>query len=254
MAQRVVTSFVNTNIPGAYPNISVKSNPVGLGASGNVVIIGEADGGDSYQNVVLKNNSFTPDQLDKVSQTYISGQIVDAFRAFSAPSSDADISGSANRIYIVKTNSSSKASAIVDTDYGILKDQNFGKNGNKYKYQITSTAAEATPEQSGSTIVAFGAALNGQTFQIRLNGLVSNTVTLSAVPSDHSNLATLIVELNSMLPAGITASAGTATNSLKLKINNDVAANRKGWGKSFDRSIQWALILPLAAIPCPLLC
>ena len=234
MSQRVVTSFLSTNIPGAYPNISVKSNPVGLGSSGNVVIIGEADGGDSYQNVVLKNNSFTPDQLDKVSQTYIGGQIVDAFRAFSAPSSDADISGSANRIYIVKTNSSSKASAIVDIDYGILKDQNFGKNGNKYKYQITSIAAEATPEQSGSTIVAFGAALNGQTFQIRLNGLVSNTVTLSAVASDHANQASLIVELNSMLPAGITASAGTAVNSIKLKINNDPAANRKGWGKSFE--------------------
>lgn len=234
MAQRVVTSFVNTNIPGAYPNVTVKSNPVGLGASGNVVIIGEADGGDSYQNVVLKNNSFTPDQLDKVSDQYISGQIVDAFRAFSAPSSDADIAGSANRIYIVKTNSSTKASAIVDTDYGILKDQNFGKNGNKYKYQITSIAAEATPEVSGGTIPAFGASLNGAEFQIRLNGLASTTVTLSATPGDHADIATLIIELNGLLPAGITASAGAAPNSLKLKINTDAAANRKGWGKSFE--------------------
>jgi len=234
MAQRVVTSFVNTNVPGAYPNVTVKSNPVGLGASGNVVIIGEADGGDSYQNVVLKNNSFTPDQLDKVSQQYLSGPIVDAMRAFSAPSSDADIAGSANRIYIVKTNSSTKASAIVDTDYGILRDQNFGKNGNKYKYQITSIAAEATPEVSGTTIPAFGAALNGAEFQIRLNGLTSTTVTLSAVPADHADLATLIIELNSKLPAGIVASAGAAANSLKFKIATDSAANRKGWGKSFE--------------------
>ncbi|NJO48129.1 MAG: hypothetical protein HC840_00270 [Leptolyngbyaceae cyanobacterium RM2_2_4] len=234
MAQRVVTSFVNTNIPGAYPNVTVKSNPVGLGASGITVIIGEADGGDSYQNVVLKNNSFTPDQLDRVSQQYVSGQIVDAFRAFSAPSSDADIAGSANRIYIVKTNSSTKASAIVDTDYGILRDQNFGKDGNKYKYQITSIAAEATPEVSGGTIPAFGAALNGAEFQIRLNGLASTTVTLSATAGDHADLATLIIELNSLLPAGITASAGAAANSLKLKINTDATANRKGWGKSFE--------------------
>lgn len=234
MAQRVVTSFVNTNIPGAYPNVTVKSNPVGLGASGNVVIIGEADGGDSYQNVILKNNSFTPDQLDKVSEQYVSGQIVDAFRAFSAPSSDADIAGSANRIYIVKTNSSTKASAIVDTDYGILRDQNFGANGNKYKYQITSIAAEATPEVEGTTIAAFGAALNGAEFQIRLNGGASTTVTLSTTPADHATIADLIIELNALLPAGITASAGTAANSLKLKINTDAAANRKGWGKSFE--------------------
>jgi len=234
MAQRVVTSFVNTNIPGAYPNVTVKSNPVGLGASGNIVIIGEADGGDSYQNVVLKNNSFTPDQLDRVTQQYISGQIVDAFRALSAPSSDADISGSANRIYIVKTNSSSKASAIVDTDYGILKDQNFGKDGNKYKYQITSTAAEAAPEVSGDTIAAFGAALDGTTFQIRLNGGASTTVTLSNVAADHNNIANLIIELNTLLPSGITASAGTAANSLKFTMDVDAAAYRKGWGKSFE--------------------
>lgn len=234
MAQRVVTSFVNTNIPGAYPNISVKSNPVGLGASGIVVIIGEADGGDSYQNVVLKNNSFTPDQLDKVQNQYRSGQIVDAFRAFSAPSSDADIAGSANRIYIVKTNSSSQASAIVDTDFGILRDQNFGADGNKYKYQITSTAAEATPEVSGVTIVAFGAPLNGQTFTVRLNGGASTTITLSATPADHATLAALIIELNAQLPAGLVASAGAAANSLKLKVATDALANRKGWGKSFE--------------------
>jgi hypothetical protein len=234
MAQRVVTSFVNTNIPGAYPNVTVKSNPVGLGASGNVVIIGEADGGDSYQNVVLKNNSFTPDQLDKVSQQYISGQIVDAMRALSAPSSDADISGSANRIYIIKTNSSSKASALVDTDYGILKDQNFGVNGNKYKYQITTTAAEAAPSKEGSTIAAFGAPLNGTTFQIRLNAGAATTITLSTTPADHATQAALIIELNAQLPAGIVAAAGAAPNAIKLTVAVDAAANRKGWGKSFE--------------------
>lgn len=234
MSQRVVTSFVNTNIPGAYPNISVKSNPVGLGASGNIVIFGEADGGDSYQNVILKNNSFTPDQLDRVTQQYVSGQIVDAFRALSAPSADADITGSANRIYIVKTNSSSKASAIVDTDYGILRDQNWGLNGNKYKYQITQTQAEAAPEVSGGTIPAFGASLNGAEFMLRLNGLAAATVTLSATAGDHSNIANLIIELNTLLPAGVTASAGAAPDSFKLTMAVDAAANRKGWGKSLE--------------------
>lgn len=234
MSQRVVTSFVNTNIPGAYPNISVKSNPVGLGASGNIVIFGEADGGDSYQNVVLKNNSFTPDQLDKVSQMYVSGQIVDAFRALSAPSADADITGSANRIYIVKTNASTKASAIVDTDYGILRDQNWGLNGNKYKYQVTTTQAEVAPSVSGGTIPAFGAALNGASFQLRQNGLAAATVTLSATAGDHNNIANLIIELNSLLPAGVVAAAGTAPDSFKLTMAVDAAANRKGWGKALE--------------------
>src|SRR5271157_5999001 len=104
LAQRLVTSFVNAIIPDAYPNVTVISQPVGLGASGIVVIMGEADGGPSYQTVSLSANSFTPDQLSKVASTYISGQIVDAFSALTAPSNDPDITGTANVIYIVKTN------------------------------------------------------------------------------------------------------------------------------------------------------
>lgn len=234
MSQRLVTSFVNTNVPNSYFEINVKSQPVGLGSSGVVVIIGEADGGDSYQDVALLNNSFTPDQLAKVQQTYLSGQIVDAFAALSSPSSDSDINGSANRIFIVKTNAGAQASALVDTDYGTLKDQNWGLPGNKYKYQVTSIAAEVAPTISGATIAAFGAPLNGTTFNVRLNGGVAAVVTLSATPADHSNITNLIIELNSLLPAGIVASAGAALNSLKLTMAVDAAAYRKGWGKSFE--------------------
>lgn len=234
MAQRLVTSFINTNIPGAYVNVNVQSSPVGLGSSGNIVIIGEADGGDNFRNVSLKNNFFTPDQLAKVKQLYIRGPIVDAMQALSDPSADGDIQATANRIYIVKTNTSSKASAILDTDYGTISDQNFGKNGNKYKFQVTSLAAESAPTVSGSTIAAFGAPLNGIAFKIRLNGGVETTITLSNTASDHSNLANLIIELNAQLPAGIVASAGVAMNSLKLTMAVDAAAYRKGWGKDFE--------------------
>lgn len=234
MAQRVVTDTINTNIPGAYPSVTVKSNPVGLGASGNIVIIGEADAGDSYANVALKDNSFTPDQADRVTAIYGAGPIVDAFRAFAAPSADANIVGSANRIYVVKTNAGAKASAIVDTNYGTMTAKNWGKNGNKYKFQITATAAESAPAKSGVTIAAFGAPLNGTTFDIRLNGSVKTTVTLSGTAGDHATIGALIIELNAQLPSGIVASAGTASNSLKLTVAVDAAAARKGWGKSFE--------------------
>lgn len=234
MSQRVVTDFINTNIPGAYPDVIVQSNPVGLGASGIVVIIGEADGGDSYKNVALKNNSFTPDQLSKVQSQYIGGQIVDAMRALSAPSNDSDIVGTANLVYIIKTNTGNKASALVDTDYGTLSDQNWGLPGNKYKYQVTSIAAEVAPVVQGGTIPAFGAPLNGDSFTIRLNGGAATVVTLSGNPADHSNVATLVVELNGLLPAGVVAAAGTAPNSIKFTVSADAAAYRKGWGKSLE--------------------
>ena len=234
MAQRVVTDTINTNIPGAYPSVTVKSNPVGLGASGNIVIMGEAEAGDSYANVSLKDNSFTPDQADRVASIYGAGPIVDAFRAFASPSADANIVGSANRIYIIKTNAGSKASALVDTDYGRLQDKNWGKNGNKYKFQITQIDAEVAPAQTGTVIPAFGATLNGLTFAIRSKGGAATTITLSAIAADHVNVAALVIELNAQLPAGIVASAGAVSGSIILTMAVDASANRKGAGKSMD--------------------
>lgn len=301
MAQRLVTDFISTPTPGAYNQIIVQSQPVGLGSSGNVVIVGEADGGDVYSDIVLKDNSFTPDQLDKVQQQYISGPIVDAFRAFSAPSADTDIVGSANRIWIVKTNAGTKASAEVDTNYGLFSAKNWGIAGNQTKYQITSIAAETPPTVSGSTISAFGAPLNADSFSIRLNGGAASVITLSSSAGDHNNLANLILELNRytftvtsanatvgavysnngqtftvlativsgttlqttgsgaplasgtltkvsgtgdstitfsafsrLLPDGISAGAGSASNSLKLTMNSSSTAYRDGFGRSFE--------------------
>ena len=234
MSQRLVTSSVNSNIPDSYPTQTVQSNPVGLGNSGIVVIIGEADGGPSYQSVVLANNGFAPNQLAKVQSIYLSGQIVDAMRALSAPSNDADITGTANTVLIVKTNQGSKASAIVDTDYGTLKDLNWGLPGNKYKYQITSIDAETAPQLAGGTIPALGAALNGASFSIRLEGGAVNVVTLSNTSTDHDTIPHLVAELNGLLPAGIAASAGAAPSSIQLVVAVDSAAYRKGWGKSFE--------------------
>lgn len=234
MSQRVVTSFVNTNIPGAYADVNVKSNPVGLAASGNIVIIGEADGGDSYQNVALKNTFYTPDQADKAEKDFIAGPIVDAVRGIAAASADADITSSANRIYVVKTNAGTKASALVDATYGTLSDKNWGKLGNQTKFQVTSIFAEAAPSVSGNTIATFGAPLNGLTFGIRINGAAIASVTLSNTAANHQDLPTLIAEISALLPSGISVAAGAATNSLELTVAADNAAYRKGWGKALE--------------------
>ena len=240
MAQRLTTSFVNTNRPGSYFDTKVKSTPVGVASSGNIVIIGEASGGaalksiDSTYGDVLKDNFYTPDQLAQVQSKYISGPIVDAFRALVSASSDANITGAPNRIYIAQVNQTSKAQATIASAYGTLRDKNSGLDGNKYSYQVSQASAEVAPEISGDTIASFGAALNGAEFQIRLSGGASSTVTLSAVAGDHNNIANLIIELNSKLPAGIVASAGAAPDSFKLTMDADAAANAKGWGKSFE--------------------
>jgi len=234
MAIRLTTSYVSTVVPGAYFEQNVRSTPVGIGATGVIAIIGEADGGESYVNETLRANFFTPDQFNEVRRKYIAGPIVDAFGALSAPSADANIAGSVNRVYILKTNTGTKAEAIVDTDYGVFKAKNFGKDGNKIKYKITASQLETTPTVVSNTVPAFGAALDNATLTFRVNGGATTTITLSANPANHSDITTLVAELNGLLPAGVTALAGTAPNTYQLKIDADPANYRKGWGKTIE--------------------
>ena len=114
MSQRFSTPYVNTNRPGAYLNPTVRSTPAGIGDTGNILIIGEADGGADFSaESVLADNFFTADQADVVANKYVSGNIVDAMNMLASPSNDPAIAGSAGRVYILKTNSSSKATAAI---------------------------------------------------------------------------------------------------------------------------------------------
>jgi hypothetical protein len=236
MSQRLVTPYVNTNIPGTYVNYVVLTQPTGVSSSGIAVIMGEANGGPSYEQIELKNAVFTPDQLDKVTQIYTSGQIVDAFTALSSPSNDPNISGTATLVYVSKTNTGTIASGTllnaVSSPYGTLSDINYGVLGNQDQYQVLSVDAEVAPQLQGSTVPSFGAALNGVEFNVRLNGGASALV--GPIAGSPANVAALVIELNSLLPAGITASAGTAMNSIALTMAADADAWDNGWGKSFE--------------------
>lgn len=234
MAQIFQNSFITAITPGAYPRYTVQNTTSGNASTGIVTVIGEADGGDSFSTEDLKANFFGPDQYDEVAAKYISGHIVDAFRALSASSNDTNITGSVNRIYIVKTNTGLKASTIIDTDYGDLDAKNFGILGNQTRYKVSASQLEVAPLITSTTIPAFGASLDSADFGVRLNGGASTTVTLSGTPANHSNVATLVIELNSLLPAGIVASAGVAVDTIVLTVAADSANYRKGWGKSVE--------------------
>lgn len=196
MSQRIVTPWLNTNIPGAYVNTTVISNASGLATSGVVLIMGEAAGGPDYSITKLANNFFGPSALNTVRAIYTSGPIVDAFAALSAPSNDPDITGTASSIYILKTNKGTHASAIVDSNYGTLSDQNWGTGGNLYNFTVTDLDSEVAPTVTGNTIPALGAPLNGDTFSMRVNGGPSTTVTLSSTAGDHDTVPHLVNELN----------------------------------------------------------
>jgi len=238
MAQRLTTSFVNTNIPGAYPNVTVQSTPVGITNTGDIVIIGEAAGGADYTQEVLKDNFFTPTQLDRVRRKYLSGPIVDAMAALTSPSNDTDIQGSVGRVYVVKTNGGTQASAIVAAtsgNYGTLTDKNFGVDGNKYYYQVSQIESEVGPSLQGNELtIGDGSIFDGLSFSIRGNGGVETTVTLSATMTDHDTIGELAAEIDAQLPSGFSCEAAVGVDALVIKSDADADANGKGWGKSFE--------------------
>jgi hypothetical protein len=233
MAQRLTTSFINTVRPGSYFEVTVKSTPVGVASSGNIVIIGEADAGNSVAEDILKDNYFTPDQADKVAKKYGAGSIVDAFRILASASSDTDITGSANRIYIAKTNTGSKASATVAPAYGSLQSSNQGKDGNKIFYQVTQLQSEVGPSQVGSTITNY-VTIAGAKFGFRPNGGAQTSIDvftgLAATFDTDVEVAALI---DAALPAGFSCSVDSA-NKIKISSDVDASANQSGTSKSFE--------------------
>lgn len=234
MAEILTTSFVTTAVPGAYSQTIVKSDPVGVAGSGVIAIIGEADGGESYANDDIKANFFGASQVDRVTEKYVSGPIVDAMRMLSAPSADAEITGAPTRVYILKTNSSTKASSALAEDYGTIRAKIAGLAGNRNQYEITQTQEEIAPEISGATISNF-AALAGVEFALRLNGGAETVLDVfTGLPADYDTIAEVIALIDAALPAGVSCVAGTASNSLKLVVDADALAHEKGWGKSLE--------------------
>lgn len=243
MAQRISTSFINTNRPGAYFDSKVKTTPVGVGTSGNIVIMGEAAGGaaafsiDATDGDVLKDNFYTPDQLDKVANKYLSGPIVDAFRALSSPSSDSNINGSANRIYISKTNKGVQASAVVASAYGTLSDKNWGIDGNKNAFQVSQSISEVAPSQTGTTItIGDGSALNALTFDVRADGGAIVSVTFSGTLTDHDDITKIVAEVDAALIGAVSqleCVAGVG-DTIIIRHTADATANAAGIGKSYE--------------------
>jgi len=151
MAQSYVTATGSTlTIPGAYPSIAVQTANSGLSANGVVMLVGEADAGPDYtleSDITL--NGFGPDQSTDVIAKYKSGPLVDAFKAASRPANDPGITGNPSKIFLVKTNVPSRASAALlkvgGGAYATIADKSFGKLGNLIYLAVNPNVTEAVP-------------------------------------------------------------------------------------------------------------
>lgn len=251
MAKSVTTLDGTLFVPQAYSKYVVRANPSGLAATGILMLVGEANQGASFsQEADLEETAaFGPDQAADVIAKYGSGPLVDAFLGAAVASADQDITGSFTTAILVKTNTSSKASASLSfTDggssaaYGTLADKSYGQPGNLISYQVLAESAEALPTTSAFTYIPgvdpTGGADDDFIVGFRVNGgaQVSATVLTGASP------ASFVSSVNAL--TGVGATGGANRNILTVAGTLTVDQNPSGAGANVilvTRDSAWAV-------------
>lgn len=183
MAYTFTTSAGSTLIiPDSSIDVVVANNPAGIVTSGVIALVGEADEGPSWSQDAaagskLSDNSFGPADINRVIAKYGSGRLVDAYRGIVAPSASPRIQGSPNRVILVKSNNSSKASLTTPDSHGTFTAKRGGKAGNQIQESISTSTSESAPSTNSFSYVPNAAS---SSFSLRVNGEASQTYSLAA--------------------------------------------------------------------------
>lgn len=245
MAQKTSTSFGTFNVPAVYVNQLVEQSNAALAATGNLVLIGEANEGiDFSQESNIRNNFFGPDQSAEVAAKYGSGRLVDMFNVAAAPSSQ--IAGGPQRIWLLKTNASVAASRDLSqgvADYGSFEAVKAGEAGNQIKVEIEDVP-ETLPTATFTWINNVAACAG----EVRVNGGSA----LSLAISTNSTAATVASALNAL--AGVGATGGTdrscapASGTLAVAVNGLVVTVTSSAGWAATPSVGDTLVIPAASV------
>lgn len=146
MTIRFQVGGITTSIPGTYDELRVASSLPDVAPAGrSVMIMGEAAEGVPGSDLDLRLNFYT--NFDDVKNFYGSGPIVDAARmTFSSQPANV-FSGSVRRLYVYKTNESTRAYREISapSGYGNLVSATYGESGNLVKTQIVDAQSETLP-------------------------------------------------------------------------------------------------------------
>jgi hypothetical protein len=204
-------------IPDSSVDIQIQTSSAGLATAGVVAIVGEANEGPSWSQDKadgnkLSDNAFSPTDIQRVMQKYGSGRLVDAFRGLSAPSASPRIQGSAQRVIVVKTNDSAKASRATLDGHGTFTAKRGGQLGNEIQEEISSSQAESAPTTSSFSYVP---SASSASLAARINGGAKQTLSISANTTPDSlassitaNIANLnaVGGVNRVITQGLSAS------------------------------------------------
>lgn len=223
-------------IPGGYPGIEVVDSASGVAVNGVLFLVGEADGGPHHSlETNLALSAFGPDQEAAVVAKFKSGRLVEAYRGAVAPSNDEKLVGAPSRLYLIKTNSSAKASAALDKvgggTYHTLADRSYGELGNLVYFTVTQKTAETIP-----TTGTFTALIPNNTTDLsfRVNGGASLAVQYAAADLP----ATQVTAIDAL--SGVAASGGT-NRGIILVAGTLAVSGISGNQATFTRSVAWTV-------------
>jgi hypothetical protein len=263
-------TYIDTNgtlkIPGAYSSVQVVNSASGLASNGIVAIFGEAESGNSYTDEDVSVSSFGPDQYSAVTAKYISGPLVDAYRAAANPSQDGAVRGAPQRILLVKTNVGTKALLALTragfSNYGNLRVKAAGALGNMI-YSSTVTAGEVPATVSATFAAPIATAAQTYDLRFRLNGGAENPVSAVATfvtptaflgqvrttgPGLAATLANFSVRALGGQSRGTLAASQVTTGTLAVAVSgNNIVLTIAGNTWAATPSVGDSLFIPTAS-------
>lgn len=224
MAQTFTTASGSVLIiPDSSVDVVVASQPSGVALSGVIALVGEADEGPSWQQdkadgIKPSSQSFGPGDIGRVISKFGSGRLVDAYRGIVAPSASTRIQGSPNRIILIKSNDSTKASLTTQDSHGTFQAKRGGALGNSISEAVSTAQSEAAPTTSSFSYVP---SASSASLAIRANGEAQQTLAISADTSPAA-LATALTGLSKINAVGgvdrAFVSALTVSDTLQLQV------------------------------------
>ena len=168
-----------TSIPGSYSEVDASGlASVGLGASGIVACIGEAEGAEPAVVHSVSNPG-------KVSKLFKSGDLLEAGQILFDPSKDPDIPGGAQEVKFVKVNPATQSSLTLSNSDGnsvVFTSKDYGKFTEKISIDVATgtSGGKAVTVTSGADVEVFDDLGAGGVFDLLYSGPMTMTASLSS--------------------------------------------------------------------------
>ena len=168
-----------TSIPGSYSEVDASGlASVGLGASGIVACIGEAEGAAPAVVHSVSNPG-------KVSKLFKSGDLLEAGQILFDPSKDPDIPGGAQEVKFVKVNPATQSSLTLSNSDGnsvVFTSKDYGKFTEKISIDVATgtSGGKAVTVTSGADVEVFDDLGAGGVFDLLYSGPMTMTASLSS--------------------------------------------------------------------------